>query len=166
MVSEKNDARVLRGRTLALSDGSFEKAEYELTYTVPAGVDADTALKNLEMCLEGLLAEFEERYKPSASKPSEPSKPQVTGPPLPPGFQTAAQEPTPELDPGYLDGLPWKSFQTGGGAWIFRDTPGAKALSEEIAKQGGQITIGNYRYKITQGRDREFINRFEVGKKP
>ena len=165
-MSEKREARVFGRRSLPRLDGGFETREYELTFTVPSGVDADTALKNLEMCVEGLLAEFEERYKPSASKPPEPSKPQVTGPPLPPGFQTAASEPTPELDPGYLDGLPWKSFQTGGGAWIFRDTPGAKALSEEIAKQGGQITIGNYRYKITQGRDREFINRFEVGKKP
>jgi len=39
-------------------------------------------------------------------------------------------------------------------------------LSEELAKQGGVLTIGSYRYKITQGRDREFINRIEAGKKP
>jgi len=163
MVSEKREARLFGRRSLPRLDGGFETREYELTFTVPSGVDADTALKNLEMCVEGLLAEFEERYKPSqpeASKPTAqvPSSP----PPLPPGFQTAAQQPTPELSPTYLDGLPWKTETWG--QWIFRDTAGAKALSEELEKHGDQITIGNYRYQISKGRDREFINRFEVKK--
>lgn len=155
--------RVSRAATLPTQPDAWEKAEYAIEADVPAGMTATDAIRELEGNLEQTIGEFQKRLK----TPQISETPKVTGPPppLPPGFQTAAQEPTPELDPAYLDGLPWRPFQAGGGAWIFRDTPGAKALSEELAKQGGQITIGSYRYKITQGRDRDFINRFEV-KKP
>jgi len=124
------------------------------------------AARELKESLDQVLSEFRSEFKSPTDVGSKPTA-QVPGPPppLPPGYQTAASEPTPELDPTYLERLPWMPFQAGGGSWIFRDTPGAKALSEELAKQSGQITIGNYRYKVTQGRDREFINRFEVGKK-
>jgi hypothetical protein len=73
-------------------------------------------------------------------------------------------EPTQELDPAYLDGLGWKQFASGKGEWIFADAPGAKALAEEVAKQGS-LEIGKHRYRITQGRDRAFINRHPVEQK-
>jgi len=171
MVSEKqNKITVARGATIpGLQNYSSERLDIEVTVDIPVGMTVPDAARELKESLDQVLNEFRSEFKPSSSQ-GQPAKaePQVAGPPppLPPGFQTAAQEPTPELDPAYLDRLPWTPFQAGGGAWIFRDTPGAKALSEELAKQGGQITIGSYRYKITQGRDREFINRFEVGKKP
>ena len=61
-------------------------------------------------------------------------------------------EPTPELDPTYLDGLGWKSFVSGGGEWIVRDALGAKALSDELDRRGGALTIGNHQYKVTVNR--------------
>jgi len=177
MVSE-NKITVRRGATIpGLQAYSSERLDIEVTVDVPVGMTVTDASRELKESLDHVLNEFRREFKPSAepskpvtesvTPPAQPSPAQVPGPPppLPPGYQTAAAEPTPELDPTYLDRLPWMPFQAGGGSWIFRDTPGAKALSEELAKQGGQITIGSYRYKITQGRDREFINRFEV-KKP
>jgi len=154
--------RVSRSTTLPTSQDAWEKADYAIEADVPAGMTAIDAIHELEGNLEQTIGEFQKRLK----TPQIPETPKVAGPPpaLPPGFQTAASEPTPELDPGYLDGLPWRPFQSGGGSWIVRDTPGAKALSEELAKAGAPLTIGNYRYKITQGRDREFINRIEVKK--
>jgi len=164
MNESSNKVSVRRGITLPGSEAySSERLDIEATVNIPAGMTVTDAAKELKESLDQLLIDFRGELKPSESKPStgSPSSP----PSLPPGFQTAASEPTPELDPTYLDRLPWAPFQFGGGSWIFRDTPGAKALSEELGKQGGPITIGNYRYKITQGRDREFINRIEAGKK-
>jgi hypothetical protein len=69
---------------------------------------------------------------------------------------------TPELDPAYLDRLDWTLFSSGRGAWIFRDAVGAKALSEELERNGGALVIGRYEYRITRGKDREFISRFEA----
>jgi len=165
MSERSNRVSVRRGITLPGSEAySSERLDIEATVDIPAGMTVTEAAKELKESLDQLLIDFRSEFKPSESKPSEgaPSSP----PSLPPGYQTAASEPTPELDPTYLDHLPWSPFHFGGGSWIFRDTPGAKALSEELAKLGGSLTIGNYRYKITQGRDREFINRIEAGKKP
>ena len=164
MVSEKPflRVRVSRAATVPSGQDAWEKAEYAIEADVPGGMTAIDAIRELEGNLEQTIGEFQKRLKSSPTA----EVPKVAGPPptLPLGFQTAASEPTPELDPGYLDGLPWRPFQSGGGSWIIRDTPGAKALSEELAKAGASLTIGNYRYKITQGRDKEFINRFEVKK--
>jgi len=71
---------------------------------------------------------------------------------------------TPELDPAYLDGLGWTLFASGKGAWIFRDAAGAKALSEGLERARSGLTIGGYQYKVTRGKDREFISRFEIQK--
>jgi len=155
---------VRRGTTIpGLQAYSSERLDIEVTVDIPVGMTVTDASRELKESLDQVLNEFRNEFKPSTSpKPDAQASPPV----LPPGFQTAASEPTPELDPTYLDHLPWSPFHFGGGSWIFRDTPGAKALSEELAKTGAPITIGNYQYKITQGRDREFINRYEVSKKP
>jgi len=160
--------RVSRSATVPSAPDAWEKAEYAVEADVPAGMSAVDSIHELESELQQIVAEFQGRVKRPESSGIQSPGIHVAGPPppLPPGFQSSASpEPTPELDPAYLERLPWTPFDKGGGAWIFRDTPGAKALSEELAKQGGVLTIGNYRYKITQGRDREFINRFQVGKK-
>lgn len=87
----------------------------------------------------------------------------VSPAPTPSKEAAASSEPaTPELDPSYLDRLPWTAFKPGPGEWIVRDTPGAKALSDELAKAGGPVTIEGHRYRISVGKDREFINRFPV----
>jgi len=172
MTENSNKMTVRRGATIpGLQAYSSERLDIEVTVGIPVGITITDASRELKESLDQVLNEFRSEFKSSSlqAQTSQPAKSdvQVTGPPspLPPGFQTAADS-TPELDPTYLDRLPWSPFQFGGGSWIFRDTPGAKALSEELAKQGGVLTIGNYRYKITQGRDREFINRIEAGKKP
>jgi len=167
MNESSNKVSVRRGITLPGSEAySSERLDIEATVNIPAGMTVAEAAKELKESLDQLLIDFRSELKPSEASESKSTAEGPSSPPsLPPGYQTAASEPTPELDPIYLDHLPWRPFQSGGGSWIIRDTPGAKALSEELAKQGSPITIGNYRYKITQGRDREFINRIEVGKK-
>jgi len=161
--------RVSRAATVPSGQDAWEKAEYAIEADVPTGMTATDAIRELEGNLEQTIGEFQKRLK----APQIPETPKVAGPPppLPPGYQTAASvatqlpvsaEPTPELSPSYLDGLPWRSETWG--QWIFSDTPGAKALSEAVAKET-VLTIGNYQYKISKGRDKDFINRFQA-KKP
>jgi len=166
MVSEKqNKITVARGATVpGLQNYSSERLDIEVTVDIPVGMTVPDAARELKESLDQVLNEFRSEFKPSAQVPGSP-------PPLPPGYQTAASaatqlpasaEPTPELSPSYLDGLPWRTETWG--QWIFSDTAGAKALSEALAKES-VLTIGSYQYKISKGRDKDFINRFQA-KKP
>lgn len=70
-----------------------------------------------------------------------------------------------ELDPSELDKLPWRRYNKGPGSWIFGDIEGAEKLSELIKEsQTGRVPIGNYNYKMSQGRDKTFISRTPIGK--
>ena len=59
-----------------------------------------------------------------------------------------------------IENLPWRNYKRGNGSWIFADTQGAKKLYETIKESAtGKIPIGDYEYKISQGKDAEFISR-------
>jgi hypothetical protein len=66
-----------------------------------------------------------------------------------------------ELSPQQLEKLPWKPYREGHrAAWIFADTKGAEKLYELIKEsQTGKVPIGEFEYKISKGKDREFISR-------
>jgi len=135
--------------------GSVQYAMRHLSFTVEEELPGDKKRSDVvrEICedLGPLVLDFEKQtVKPERAKPNPPP--------------TVGSEPTPELDPAYLDGLPWTPFDSGGGSWIFANVEGAEALADEIRKANAPIVIGSYRYKITRGRDgkREFVNRFPV----
>lgn len=137
--------------------GAVQYAMRHLGFTVekelPAGRKPGDVVR--EMCedLGPLVLELE----PKPAQPTNSNIPKGTPPHTP-----VPSEPTPELDPDYLDQFGWKSFKSGNGAWITLDTKGAKALADAIVKAGGSIVIGSFRYKISRGEDRDFINRYPV----
>jgi len=147
--------RIVRVTGTLKTPGSVQYQMRHLSFTIEEELPGDKKRSDVvrEICEDvgPLVLELEhETVKPDRAKPNPP-----------PG---AGSEPTPELDPTYLDGLPWTPFDRGGGAWIFANTEGAEGLADEIRKANGPITIGSYRYRITRGRDgkREFVNRFPV----
>jgi len=71
-----------------------------------------------------------------------------------------------ELDPKTLDNLPWRAYDKGPGSWIFGDTNGAEKLVELIKESAkGEVPIGEFKYKISHGRDRDFISRTPIEKR-
>jgi hypothetical protein len=66
-----------------------------------------------------------------------------------------------ELSREQLEKLPWKPYKKNHrAAWIFADTNGAERLYELIKEsQRGKVSIGEFEYKISKGKDREFISR-------
>jgi hypothetical protein len=66
-----------------------------------------------------------------------------------------------ELSPEQLEKLPWKPYREGHrAAWIFANTKGAEKLYKLIKEsQTGKVPIGGFEYKISKGKDREFISR-------
>jgi hypothetical protein len=143
--------RACRGITIPTGPDKWERGEWSIEADVPLGMTADEALRELENIVLARVSAVQQLAAPASPRPT--SQPSNPGP-----------GETPELDPTYLDGLGWKSFVSGGGEWIVRDALGAKALSDELDRKGGSLTIGNHQYKVTVGRDREFINRFPLAK--
>ena len=140
--------RACRGITIPTGPDKWERGEWSIEADVPLGMTADEALRELENIVLARVSALQQLAAPASPRPT--SQPSNPGP-----------GETPELDPAYLDTLGWTPFASGAGAWIFRDTPGAKALSAELAKTS-PLTIGHYKYRLTRGQDREFVNRFPV----
>lgn len=71
-----------------------------------------------------------------------------------------------ELDPKTLDDLPWRSYDKGPGSWIFGDTKGAEKLVELIKESANkEVPIGDFKYKISHGRDKDFLSRTPIEKR-
>ena len=142
--------RIVRVTGLLKTPGRIQYEMRHLSFTVEEDLPADRKRSDIvrEICqdLGPLVLEFE------------PSSPKTLKDTPAPADRTSVE--TPELDAEYLDELGWKAFKTGGGEWIGRDTKGAKALADAIVKVGGSIVIGSFRYRISKGEDREFINRY------
>jgi len=65
-----------------------------------------------------------------------------------------------------LENLPWKSFPSGNGAWIFsnlEETP-AKELVAKLTGAKGKLDLGEYTYKFSGEKDM-FISRFHKKEK-
>jgi len=140
--------RACRGITVPTGPDKWERGEWSIEADVPLGMTADEALRELENIVLARVSALQQLAAPVSPRPT--SQPSNLGP-----------GETPELDPAYLDTLGWTSFASGVGAWISRNTPGAKALSNELSRTE-TLTIGHYKYRISKGQDREFINRFPV----
>lgn len=144
--------RIVRVTGLLKTPGRVQYEMRHLSFTVEEEIPADRKRSEVvrEICsdLGPLVLEFE--TKTSATNSNLPKA------------RPDSSEATPELDPTYLDGLGWKPFASGGGEWIVLDAKGAKALGDAVVKAGGSIVIGNFRYKLSKGYDRDFVNRFPV----
>ena len=123
----------------------------------------DEVFKGLNQATEKAIREWLNPWVANFEKPV----PTASGISLPPTAQPPAnQEPTPELDPAYLDTLGWTDFSPGPGQWIVAETTGAQALDEELTKPGQAIDIGTYRYRVSfgkpdkEGKRRKFVNRY------
>jgi hypothetical protein len=66
-----------------------------------------------------------------------------------------------ELSHEQLENFPWKPYKKNHrAAWIFADTKGAEKLYKLITESPtGKVSIGEFEYEISKGRDREFISR-------
>jgi hypothetical protein len=128
------------------------------TFTVEEDLPADRKRSDIvrEICedLGPLVLEFEPKTRTTNSNVPIPKS------------APAPSEPTPELDPAYLDTLGWTDFSPGPGQWIVAETTGAQALDEELTSSGQTIEIGTYRYRLSfgrpdkEGKRRKFINRY------
>ena len=160
--------RVLRFLTIPAGEDTWEKVEYQVDADLPLGYTVEDGLKELQQPLDRLLQEFREKIGAAGKSvsPTVTPQPQVTGPPppLPPGYHPATAEPEPELDPSFLDKLPWQAYASGVGAWVFSNLEEAKRLNDELTKLAKPIVIGNHRYRFSGDQNR-FISRYPV-KKP
>jgi len=74
------------------------------------------------------------------------------------GKGTSLEKPL-DFNPATLDNLPWRPGKYDS-SWIFADTQGAEKLRALIRESpNNEVPIGNCKYKISRGRDKEFINR-------
>jgi len=66
-----------------------------------------------------------------------------------------------ELPKEALDGLPWKSYKSGSGEWIFSNLENlvAQSLREALARNNGKIKLHDFTYRFS-GQDNKFISRF------
>ena len=68
--------------------------------------------------------------------------------------------PKPDQQPQGWEALPWRKGPYG--EWIFADEEKAKPLLSMItATSGGKLTLGEYTYSVSQGENRQFINRIK-----
>jgi hypothetical protein len=66
-----------------------------------------------------------------------------------------------ELPVDALDGLPWKAYTSGNGAWIFADHKDATAakLRETLTSHRGTLELHGFRYRFS-GQQNRFISRY------
>jgi len=72
-----------------------------------------------------------------------------------------------ELDPAKLGALPWRAYKEGHrSAWIFADIKGVEKLVELIKEsKSGEVPIGEFKYRISHGQNRDFLSRNPIEKK-
>ena len=71
-----------------------------------------------------------------------------------------------EFDPKTLDDLPWTPYNKGPGSWVFGDTKGAEKVVELVKESANkEVPIGDFKYKISHGRDKDFLSRIPIEKK-
>jgi len=78
----------------------------------------------------------------SIEAPSEPAKPSKAG----------------SMDPAALDQVPWREGKYG--EYCFEDQAPPELV--KTLKNGGSQIFGDYRYKVSQGQDRIFVNRSRI----
>ena len=66
-----------------------------------------------------------------------------------------------ELPKESLDGLPWKSYKSGSGEWIFSNLENliVQSLREALVKNNSRIKLHDATYRFS-GQDNKFISRF------
>lgn len=144
---------VTKGKT-ARAD---EKEEWNrVEYTVKASVDGSEDLQVAKASIEKIIDGW------------------LTAVGLPRTILTSAAKPPaplPQLDPDDLAKLPWKTYKTKepckpeDAGWIFRNTPGAEALTDVIEKQGDNVPlqIGSHKFEVKfSGADKQFVSRAPV----
>jgi hypothetical protein len=146
---------VSKGLTLPLGNYSSSRVDYRIEADVPDGLSAKEALVDLEGTVDIFLSKFKEEhgsFKQATEAPTaSPGKAAVAVP---------DNNPVPNLDPSFLDTLPWKPFSSGKGEWVFANVEGGQLLREELTHADKKtVTIGPKRYRLSGDKD-QFIQRF------
>jgi len=167
--SEERPRRVAvsKGLTLPLGNYASSRVDYRIEADVPTGLSAAQALDDLEATIDKKLEVYKLQFKPATEAPNIP---------VPAANRTSSQDrPTlaqqasatagsstdvPELDPSFLDTLPWKTFSSGKGEWVFANVEGAEVLREELTHADKKtLVIGYKRYRLS-GDKNQFIQRY------
>jgi len=158
-MSEDSRPRVAvnKGLTLPLGNYASSRVDYRVEADVASGLSIAQALDDLEGTIDRKLEAFKAKH--AAFRPASELQAPVKGvaaekPPAP------TEPEVPELDPSFLDTLPWKAFASGKGEWIFANTEGAEVLREELSQADKKmLVIGKHRYRVS-GTDDRFVQRF------
>ena len=169
MSSEGRSPRVAvsKGLTLPLGNYASSRVDYRIEADVPAGLSTAEALDDLETAIDRKLEAYKLQFKPATEAPyvseaaairtGSQDKPRITRPSAPAGSSADV----PELDPSFLDTLPWKSFSSGKGEWVFANVEGAEVLREVLMHVDNVFVIGDKRYRLS-GDKNQFIQRFQA----
>jgi len=157
---------VSKGLTLPLGNYASSRIDYRIEADVPTGLSAAQALDDLETTIDKKLEQYKLQFKPATEAPyaSVPAANQPSAQDKPAIAQVSASAASgtdvPELDPSFLDTLPWKTFSSGKGEWIFANVDGAEVLREELTHADKKtLLIGYKRYRLS-GDKNQFIQRF------
>ncbi len=168
MSSEESPPRVAvsKGLTLPLGNYASSRVDYRIETDVPAGLSAAQALDELETTIDKKLEAYKLQFKPATEAPyiSVPAANRTSSQDRPTIAQASAtagsSTDVPELDPSFLDTLPWKTFSSGKGEWVFTNVEGAEVLREELTHTDKKtLVIGRRRYRLSGDKNR-FIQRF------
>lgn len=168
MSSEERPHRVAvsKGLTLPLGNYASSRVDYRIEADVPTGLSAAQALDDLETTIDKKLEAYKLQFRPATEAPyiSLPPANRISPQDKPTIAQASAtggsSTDVPELDPSFLDTLPWKTFSSGKGEWIFANVQGAEVLHEELTHADKKtLVIGYKRYRLS-GDKNQFIQRF------
>jgi len=154
---------VSKGLTLPLGNYASSRVDYRIEADVPAGLSTAEALYDLETTIDRKLEAYKLQFKPATEAPYTPipAVKRASSQDRPTVRQATAgsSEDVPELDPSFLDTLPWKTFASGKGEWIFANVEGAEILREVLTHVDNVLVIGYKRYRLSGDKD-QFIQRF------
>ena len=155
---------VSKGLTLPLGNYASSRVDYRIEADVPTGSSATQALDDLEITIDKKLEAYKLQFKPATEAPYTPVPAARRGtsqdrPTIPHASATAGSADVPELDASFLDTLPWKTFASGKGEWVFANVEGAEVLREVLTHVDNVLVIGYKRYRLSGDKD-QFIQRF------
>ncbi len=156
---------VSKGLTLPLGNYASSRVDYRIEADVPTGLTAAQALDGLETTIDKKLEAYKLQFKPATEAPYTPAPAAKRAnsqdrPTIPQASATSGSSmDVPELDPSFLDTLPWKTFSSGKGEWVFANVEGAEVLREELTHADKTLVIGYRRYRLSGDRN-QFIQRF------
>ena len=156
---------VSKGLTLPLGNYASSRIDYRIEADVSTGLSTGQALDDLEATIDKKLEAYKLQFKPATEAPYAPVPASKRAssqdrPTIPQASATAGSSTDiPELDPSFLDTLPWKTFSSGKGEWVFANVEGAEVLREELTHADKTLVIGYRRYRLS-GDKNQFIQRF------